>query len=69
MILFYVLALLLIASAAFTVTQKSPVYSVVGLLVNFLALAALYFTLNAEFLGIIQIDNRVSAGMFTSADL
>ena len=55
MILFYVLALFLIASAAFTVTQKSPVYSVVGLLVNFLALAALYFTLNAEFLGIIQI--------------
>jgi NADH-quinone oxidoreductase subunit J len=52
---FYVLAILLIASAVFTVTQKSPVYSVVGLLTNFLVLAALYFTLNAEFLGIIQI--------------
>ena len=45
----------MIASAIFTVTQKSPVYSVVGLLVNFLALAALYFTLDAEFLGVIQI--------------
>ncbi|MBD5605633.1 MAG: NADH-quinone oxidoreductase subunit J [Candidatus Eremiobacteraeota bacterium] len=55
MIPFYVLAVLLIASAVFTVTQKSPVYSVVGLLANFLVLAALYFTLNAEFLGIIQI--------------
>ncbi|MBD5633678.1 MAG: NADH-quinone oxidoreductase subunit J [Candidatus Eremiobacteraeota bacterium] len=55
MILFYVLAIVLIASAVFTVTQKSPVYSVVGLLTNFLALAALYFTLNAEFLGIIQV--------------
>ena len=55
MILFYLLAILLIASAVFTVTQKSPVYSVVGLLSNFLVLAALYFTLNAEFLGIIQI--------------
>ncbi len=55
MILFYLLAVVLIASAVFTVTQKSPVYSVVGLLVNFIALAALYFTLNAEFLGIIQI--------------
>jgi NADH-quinone oxidoreductase subunit J len=54
-IVFYVLAVLLIASAVFTITQKSPVYSVVGLLVNFIALAALYFTLQAEFLGIIQI--------------
>lgn len=55
MILFYVLAIVLIASAIFTVTQKSPVYSIVGLLSNFLSLAALYFTLNAEFLGIIQV--------------
>ncbi|MBD5655203.1 MAG: NADH-quinone oxidoreductase subunit J, partial [Candidatus Eremiobacteraeota bacterium] len=55
MIAFYVLAIVLIASAIFTVTQKSPVYSVVGLLVNFLSLAALYFTLDAEFLGVIQI--------------
>lgn len=55
MILFYLLAVVLIASAIFTVTQKSPVYSVVGLLGNFLALAALYFTLDAEFLGVIQI--------------
>ncbi|MBC5799859.1 MAG: NADH-quinone oxidoreductase subunit J [Candidatus Eremiobacteraeota bacterium] len=55
MSLFYLLAVILIASAIFTITQKSPVYSVVGLLVNFLALAALYFTLNAEFLGVIQI--------------
>ena len=55
MIWFYLLAVVLIASAIFTVTQKSPVYSVVGLLGNFLALAALYFTLDAEFLGVIQI--------------
>ncbi len=55
MILFYVLAVVLIASAIFTITQKSPVYSVVGLLANFITLAALYFTLNAEFLGVIQI--------------
>ncbi len=55
MSLFYLLAVILIASAVFTITQKSPVYSVIGLLVNFLALAALYFTLHAEFLGVIQI--------------
>jgi NADH-quinone oxidoreductase subunit J len=54
-IVFCGLAVVLIASAIFTVTQKSPVYSVVGLLVNFIALAALYFTLNAEFLGVIQV--------------
>ncbi len=55
MILFFILAIVLVASAVFTVTQKSPVYSVVGLLTNFLTLATLYFTLNAEFIGIIQI--------------
>jgi NADH-quinone oxidoreductase subunit J len=54
-IFFYVLAVVLIASAVFTISQKSPVYSVVGLLVNFIVLATMYFTLNAEFLGIIQI--------------
>jgi NADH-quinone oxidoreductase subunit J len=55
LILFWLLAVGLIASAIFTITQKSPVYSVVGLLANFLVLAALYFSLDAEFLGIIQI--------------
>ncbi len=55
MIAFYALAIVLIASAVFTISQKSPVYSVVGLLANFLTLAALYVTLNAEFLGIVQV--------------
>jgi NADH-quinone oxidoreductase subunit J len=54
-ILFYVLAVALIASAVFTISQKSPVYSVVGLLANFLVLAAFFVTLDAEFLGVIQI--------------
>lgn len=55
MIAFWVLALLLIASAVFTVTAKQPVHSVVGLLVNFICLAALYLTLQAEFLAVMQI--------------
>lgn len=55
MIGFVVLALLLIASALFTVTAQKPVHSVVGLLVNFTALAATYLTLHAEFLAVIQI--------------
>ena len=55
MILFWILSVVLVASAVFTVSQKSPVYSVGGLLINFLALAAFYFTLDAEFLAVIQI--------------
>lgn len=55
MTLFFGLAMVLIASAVFVVTAKKPVYSVVGLLAHFGALAVLYFTLSAEFLGVIQI--------------
>lgn len=55
MIEFYILAVALIASAIFVVTAKKPVYSVVGLLVHFAALAIMYFSLAAEFLAVIQI--------------
>ena len=55
MIAFWVLAVLMIASAVFTVTAKKPVYSVVGLLANFVCLAAMYLELQAEFLAVIQI--------------
>jgi len=52
---FWILALLMIASAVFTVTAKRPVHSVVGLLVNFVALAMIYLSLQAEFLAVMQI--------------
>lgn len=55
MIAFWVLAIGLIATGVFTITARKPVYSVVGLLGNFVALAILYLTLNAEFLAVIQI--------------
>lgn len=55
MIEFYILAVILIASAIFVVTAAKPVYSVVGLLVHFAALAIMYFSLAAEFLAVIQI--------------
>jgi NADH-quinone oxidoreductase subunit J len=55
MILFWVLAVALVVTAMFTVTQRSPVYSVVGLLANFVVLAILYLPLNAEFIFVIQI--------------
>jgi NADH-quinone oxidoreductase subunit J len=52
---FYILAFILIASAVFVITAKKAVYSVVGLLVHFAALAVMYFSLAAEFLAVIQI--------------
>ena len=55
MIAFGILALLLIASAVFTITAQKPVHSVVGLLGNFVTLAIMYLTLQAEFLAVIQI--------------
>ncbi|MGA7354412.1 MAG: NADH-quinone oxidoreductase subunit J, partial [Candidatus Cybelea sp.] len=52
---FWVLAVIIIASAVWTISASKPVYSVVALLLNFAALAVLYVTLSAEFLGVIQI--------------
>lgn len=49
------LAFVLIASAIFVVTAQKAVYSVVGLLLHFAALAIMYFSLAAEFLAVIQI--------------
>src|ERR1700738_1523139 len=45
----------MIASAVFTVTAIKPVHSVIGLLANFICLAAMYLTLQAEFLAVMQI--------------
>ena len=55
MIAFWLLGIWLVLSAIFTVTARKPVYSVIGLLANFVALAMLYLTLNAEFLAVVQI--------------
>jgi NADH-quinone oxidoreductase subunit J len=55
MITFAALSIILVASAVFAIAAKSPVHSVVGLLVNFMALAVLYLSLSAEFIAFIQI--------------
>jgi NADH-quinone oxidoreductase subunit J len=52
---FWVLSVFLVASAIWCVSARKPVYSVVALLLNFAALAAMYLTLQAEFLAVIQI--------------
>jgi len=53
--LFWILGVLLVASAVFVISQRKPVYSVVGLLFHFAVLAVFFLTLNAEFLAVIQI--------------
>jgi NADH-quinone oxidoreductase subunit J len=55
MIAFWVLAVVLVASAIWTVVAPRPVYSVVGLLVHFAMLAIMFVTLSAEFLAMMQI--------------
>lgn len=52
---FWILAVLLVASAVWVVAAKKPVYSVVGLLFHFFFLAATYLTLSAEFLAVTQL--------------
>lgn len=54
-LLFVVCAAVLVASAISVVASRHPVHSVVGLIVNFAALAVLFLTLSAEFLAMIQI--------------
>ena len=61
MLLFWILGILLVLSAVFVVTQTKPVYSVVGLLAHFFFLAAMYMTLTAEFLAVVQILVYVGA--------
>ena len=55
MIAFLIVSAVVIASALFTITASRPVHAVVGLLVNFVALAGLYLSLSAEFLAFVQI--------------
>ena len=52
---FWALAIVLLASAVWCVSAKKPVYSVVALLAHFAALAAMYLTLNGEFLAVMQV--------------
>ncbi len=54
-IAFWILAVLLVASAMFVITAEKPVHSVAGLLAHFFFLAITYFMLSAEFLAVIQL--------------
>lgn len=54
-ILFFMLAIVAIIAAVGVVWSRNPVRSALSLVINFVALAMIYFTLHAHFLGIVQI--------------
>jgi NADH-quinone oxidoreductase subunit J len=54
-VVFYTLAALILGLGILVITARSAVHSVLFLVMNFLLIAALYVTLNAEFLAVIQI--------------
>jgi NADH-quinone oxidoreductase subunit J len=51
----YLMAVVAIASGVGVITNKTPVYSVLLLVINFFSIAALYLSLQAEFLAVVQI--------------
>jgi len=53
--LFWICAAVLLLTALGVIASRHPVHSVIGLIVNFSALAVLFLTLQAEFLAMIQI--------------
>ena len=55
LILFYVLAAILVTFAILTVTAHNPVRSAVYLISALLAMAGLFFLLEAEFVGAVQV--------------
>ncbi len=54
-VFFYFLAAGAIVSALLVITRRNPINSVIYLVLNFFFLAALYLTLKAQFIAIIQI--------------
>lgn len=54
-IFFGICTILAVTSAIITVTSKSPIKSAISLIFHFFMLAAIYLTLNAQFIAVIQI--------------
>lgn len=60
-IAFFVASTLTIASAIIVVTQRDLVRAVLALAMSFIGVACIYFVLNAEFIGVVQILVYVGA--------
>ncbi|MDR2123199.1 MAG: NADH-quinone oxidoreductase subunit J [Flavobacteriaceae bacterium] len=54
-ILFYLISAAAIISALFVIFSKSPMYSIIALIITFFSISGLYVMLNAQFLGAVQI--------------
>jgi NADH-quinone oxidoreductase subunit J len=54
-VLFYAFAAIMVLASLMVVGQRSPIYSVLLLIVSFAALAGLYVLLDAPFLAVVQI--------------
>jgi NADH-quinone oxidoreductase subunit J len=54
-VVFWLLAALVTFFAIFTITRKNPVTAVMSLVATFFGLAAIYATLNAHFLAVLQV--------------
>jgi NADH-quinone oxidoreductase subunit J len=52
---FWIFAVLMLSSATLVVLLRNPVSCAMALVVTFISLAGLYFSLNAFFIGIVQI--------------
>jgi NADH-quinone oxidoreductase subunit J len=52
---FCLLSIVALVSAILMITRRSPVVSVLYLILNFFSLAGLYLTLNAQFIAVIQV--------------
>ncbi|MDR1876115.1 MAG: NADH-quinone oxidoreductase subunit J, partial [Flavobacteriaceae bacterium] len=50
-VLFYIISACTIISALFVVFSKSPMYSIIALIITFFSISGLYIMLNAQFLG------------------
>ncbi len=55
MVLFIIFALIAVVAALGVILSRKPVYSALFLLLNFCMLAALYITLQAQFLAMVQV--------------
>lgn len=55
LILFYILSFIAIGSALMVLFTKSPIYSVIYLIVCFLSIAGHYILINAQFLAVVHV--------------
>jgi NADH-quinone oxidoreductase subunit J len=54
-VVFWILAAMIVGFALFTITRKNPITAVMSLVASFFGLAAMYATLSAHFLAVLQV--------------